>query len=1111
MFIENILKGGINQINDFFNNQSHYVVFLIFTILGFILTMKDKRILKSSNSPSKELSKHSKMYMIDNPEVISRAIINNSTIGVAIIQDQRYVFINPRFAQTLDMSIKELLNLSPNEIWNLVYPDDHEILIRRNSDLEDELEVSPKLKFRYVKPNKSICWVESSIVRIMHNGKPVNLILEEDITKDVEAEKRLIKDDERYKTLFNRIPIGLYRTDIDGNFLYANEEFLKIFGIETDGEFDFDNFTTSDLYSKYPRDKIIEEMSKYGQIKGYEVEVLKKNGEKIFIRENSKFYYDEDKDITYFEGSVEDITQNKIIESELSKKSKALTGRMNELSILYRFSKMSIDSHLSIEESLEFLLDILPLGLQYPKLSCSRILFDNLILESKYFKESEWKISSNIEVDGQCIGVLEVFYLEKMPKKDFGPFIKEEKDLINALTREISSYISKMNSKKELQIKSEISNVFLYSKDEELFTDVLTILSRATGSDYGIFGYLDSSHSWICQTMTSKTLNKCKIDKKSKITSHRFWEDYLEEIILKKKSMVINSGFDLPKEHILISRILNVPITYQNEIIGNIVVGNKETDYTPSDQKLLESIANYISPILHARVSKITEENQKRRAERKLKESEEKFKAIFQNANDGIILLHQDLTKIFMVNEQFCKMLGYSEDEVLNSSIDRFYSNAKKSEIEQNFNEIFQKGNLAIQDIPFLKKNDEVLWVDINTSNFTINEDVIYLGVIRDINIRKKAEEAIIRSRDSLAVEVKRATKKINEEKNRIEAILETSPNAIIVFDNYGKVLLLNNAFKILSHQINSDKFRDDLIIDESVIKSFQIQLFELSQTKTVNTIIIEPKKGFHVQILSSNILNLNSSVIGTIMVLIDVSPFVELEKNQRKLIMTISHELRTPITSIDLSVQNLIRYGSRMNGERTNHLYQVIHKNTSLLNEMVDKTFILSKIDSDDYKLIKEKVIIIDILKASVVKFESHLKKKKIDFKIECDPTVELIGDVKKLNRVFQILINNAIKFSPENSDIQLILIDQYRGEFNLNNQSGILIEVIDKGVGIKETDLLNIFKPFYKTKESREIQGLGIGLTLAKRIIELHGGEIFVQSKIGEGSTFSIFIPYK
>ncbi|MCK4875932.1 MAG: HAMP domain-containing histidine kinase, partial [Sulfurimonas sp.] len=137
--------------------------------------------------------------------------------------------------------------------------------------------------------------------------------------------------------------------------------------------------------------------------------------------------------------------------------------------------------------------------------------------------------------------------------------------------------------------------------------------------------------------------------------------------------------------------------------------------------------------------------------------------------------------------------------------------------------------------------------------------------------------------------------------------------------------------------------------------------------------------------------------------------------------------------------------------------------------------------------------------------------KEKNMTIELDVDDQIELYGDPKRIGQVFRIFIDNAIKYSYENSIILIRATDHYNGNFNIKypNNDGVLFQFVDNGRGIKKEDLPNLFKRYFRSDDVSDIPGTGLGLFIAKEFTELHKGAVYAESNYKKGSTFSVFFP--
>ena len=234
-------------------------------------------------------------------------------------------------------------------------------------------------------------------------------------------------------------------------------------------------------------------------------------------------------------------------------------------------------------------------------------------------------------------------------------------------------------------------------------------------------------------------------------------------------------------------------------------------------------------------------------------------------------------------------------------------------------------------------------------------------------------------------------------------------------------------------------------------------------------------------------------------------------QKVQKSLINTISHEFKTPITSIKQSAGILDKYKNKISEQKKEDLLKNILSNSDSLNLMVEKIFEISKLAQDEIKNRFREFNLKGLFNEIRTELASTLEEKMITLETSEIDNSKIIGDFKSLKLMFTEIIKNSLSYSPAQSTIWLKNINPYQGPYNTKNKNGILIEMIDSGKGIPEKDLPFIFEMFYRSKEVENIKGIGLGLNFAQYIVNAHNGEIFIHNSDieGTGTIVSIFLP--
>ena len=231
-----------------------------------------------------------------------------------------------------------------------------------------------------------------------------------------------------------------------------------------------------------------------------------------------------------------------------------------------------------------------------------------------------------------------------------------------------------------------------------------------------------------------------------------------------------------------------------------------------------------------------------------------------------------------------------------------------------------------------------------------------------------------------------------------------------------------------------------------------------------------------------------------------DISSYVQFDKIRTSFISMVSHELKNPIMAINSSINQLHKYSDRLNDETRDKLRNIILKNSELIIEISNDLGLLTQIDEKKLTLNYSNFNIFNSIKKILIQLQPKITEKNIQINIKCCPDHLINADLIRIEQIIRILLDNAIKYSYNDSSVEIIVF--LEKEYNT-------IKIKDFGIGIKESDLNNLFQRFFRSDDVRQIQGTGLGLSIAKKMVEMHNGEIKVFSKFRQGSTFEIFLP--
>lgn len=220
-------------------------------------------------------------------------------------------------------------------------------------------------------------------------------------------------------------------------------------------------------------------------------------------------------------------------------------------------------------------------------------------------------------------------------------------------------------------------------------------------------------------------------------------------------------------------------------------------------------------------------------------------------------------------------------------------------------------------------------------------------------------------------------------------------------------------------------------------------------------------------------------------------------ETLRKRLTADVAHELRTPLTSIGTHIEAMIEGV----WEPTTERLQSCHDEILRIGKMVQDMESLEKVESENLKLNKTKINLTEIAEKAVNNFEGDISKKNLKLSIDGN-SADIFADKDRINQVFINLISNAVKYTPDGGEIHISISE---------TEKSVKIGIKDNGIGIPEDELPFIFERFYRADKSRNRMtgGSGIGLAIVKSIVTAHGGVVEVESRLNEGSCFSVTLP--
>ena len=347
-------------------------------------------------------------------------------------------------------------------------------------------------------------------------------------------------------------------------------------------------------------------------------------------------------------------------------------------------------------------------------------------------------------------------------------------------------------------------------------------------------------------------------------------------------------------------------------------------------------------------------------------------------------------------------------------------------------------------------------------------------------------------------------------ERRKLATIIESMMDGIITTDNNGRIILINTSAEDMLGGRN-----DEIFIGKDVLKILNITEYESIEEilEAEDSLLVNASKSDEELLLRAEIskiekedkedlTQMSTELEGYIIVLYDVTDQERQEKERREFVSTVSHELRTPLTTMNSYIEAL-EEGVLEDKELAPQFIDTIHKETTRMIRMVNELMQLGKMDIKEEHYEKEFIDINKMLEQITDRFAlTHPEKNFIKHIPKIPIFVE--GDQDKLTQVFDNIVNNAIKYSPNGKNITVRVRQNY-------HHNRVSISIKDEGVGIPLVHIDKIFNRFYRVDKSRQrsMGGTGLGLALAKTIVDAHKGRIWAQSREGYGSIIFVTLP--
>lgn len=351
---------------------------------------------------------------------------------------------------------------------------------------------------------------------------------------------------------------------------------------------------------------------------------------------------------------------------------------------------------------------------------------------------------------------------------------------------------------------------------------------------------------------------------------------------------------------------------------------------------------------------------------------------------------------------------------------------------------------------------------------------------------------------NEMSVNLNWMVSRLAEDRSRLQTILSTMTDGVIMTDKSGNIVLANPAAELFFGfkrdeclgcsliQVVHDHEIDDLLKQCIATEKQQSLQFESRQAKKFFRVVATPI--------------IAEKLTGVLLLFQDLTEVRNLQSVRREFIANVSHELKTPLASIKAIVETL-QDGALEEKEVARDFLSKIDNEVNSMIEMVNDLLELSRIEMGKAELKLELVNLNALIRETIIRLQPLAERKQIT--VTSEPALGLppiVADKGMVGEVVTNILQNAIKFTPAGGRVRV---------FTRLEGDNTVVSISDTGIGIGPDDMPHIFERFYKADKARHSEGSGLGLSIARHIIQVHGGRIWVESELGKGATFSFTLP--
>ncbi|SDN05787.1 two-component system histidine kinase PnpS [Sediminibacillus halophilus] len=356
-----------------------------------------------------------------------------------------------------------------------------------------------------------------------------------------------------------------------------------------------------------------------------------------------------------------------------------------------------------------------------------------------------------------------------------------------------------------------------------------------------------------------------------------------------------------------------------------------------------------------------------------------------------------------------------------------------------------------------------------------------------------------------LARSLQQITLQEKMQENQMSTVIDNMESGLMLIDEKGYVHMVNRKFLSIFGSTEKDYLGFlyyDVLDTEKIHKAVQ-EAFLYEEKVKVSFSITSGLERKAVETVGAPIFNDKRELKGAVLVFHDITEMKRLEEMRKDFVANVSHELKTPITSIKGFAETLLE-GAMEDTEIRRQFLEIILKESGRLQTLIHDLLELSKLEKEELRLEYKEVNVPSVVHDLLPVVKQQADKKQIELTVDLPDHLKAVVDEERLKQVLINLLNNAVNYTQEQGKVALSVFP---------NVDKLKITVTDTGIGVPEKAQSRIFERFYRVDKarSRNTGGTGLGLAIVKHIVEAHKGSIYLDSKVNEGTVFTIELPLK